>query len=65
MVKNEFLIGDTVKVNKKYSRKKYIITAISENKEYAWIEAEKDKKFNLIKVPIKKLKLVLRNQISI
>lgn len=41
MVKNEFLIGDTVKVNKKYSRKKYIITAISENKEYAWIEAKK------------------------
>nr|UVN08401.1 MAG: hypothetical protein [Bacteriophage sp.] len=65
MVKKEFLIGDTVKVNEKYSRKRYIITAISENKEYAWMEAEKGKKFNLIKVPIKKLKLVLRNQISI
>lgn len=64
MVKNEFLIGDTVKVNKKYSRKKYIITAISDNKEFAWIEAPKDKKFRLIKVATSKLKLVNRSQLK-
>lgn len=65
MVKKEFLIGDIVKFNKKYSRKRYIINALSENKEVAWIEEEKETNLNLIKVSISKLKLITRSQIMI
>lgn len=65
MVKKEFLIGDIVKFNKKYSRKRYIINSLSENKEVAWIEEEKETNLNLIKVSISKLKLITRSQIMI
>lgn len=64
MAKEEFLVGDIVKINKKYSRKKYIVIALADNKEFAWIEAPKDKKFRLIKVATSKLKLVNRSQLK-
>ncbi len=64
MAKEEFLVGDIVKINKKYSRNKYIVTALADNKEFAWIEAPKDKKFRLIKVATSKLKLVNRSQLK-
>lgn len=64
MAKEEFLVGDIVKINKKYSRNKYIVTALADNKEFAWIEAQKDKKFRLIKVATSKLKLVNRSQLK-
>ena len=64
MAKEEFLVGNIVKINKKYSRKKYIVIALADNKEFAWIEAPKDKKFRLIKVATAKLKLVNRSQLK-
>lgn len=64
MAKDEFLVGDIVKIKKKYSRKKYIVTALADNKEFAWLEAPNDKKFRLVKVATSKLKLVNRSQLK-
>lgn len=67
MAKEEFLVGDIVKINKSIlgrNTKKYIVIALADNKEFAWIEAPKDKKFRLIKVATSKLKLVNRSQLK-
>lgn len=65
MVKDKFLIGDIVKIKKKYSRKQYIIIALSDDRKVAWIEGTKDKSFSLIKVETSKLNLVTRSQLMI
>ena len=63
-MENNFLIGDVVKVKEKNSRKIYIITSISEDGKFAYITL-KNKKYNLIKIEISKLKLISRNQVVI
>lgn len=65
MDKEKFLVGDIVKIKKRYSRKKYTIVALSNDKKVSWIEDTNDKKFKLIKVEVSNLKLITRSQLTI
>lgn len=65
MDKEKFLVGDIVKIKKRYSRKQYTIVALSNDKKVSWIEDTNDKKFKLIKVEVSNLKLITRSQLTI
>lgn len=65
MDSRKFIVGDLVKLNKKYSRKKYIVFTIADDSNYIWITTEKKykNKREILKVKRKDLILISRNQI--
>lgn len=64
MVNEKFIIGDIVKLKKKYSRRKYTVVSISEDGKYIWITPEKKqkKKQEIRKFKKDSLTLISRNQ---
>ncbi|XZM47522.1 hypothetical protein ACSXAC_15380 (plasmid) [Clostridium perfringens] len=65
MDSSKFIVGDIVKLNKKYSRKRYIVFSIADDSNYIWITTEKEYKHKreILKVKRKELVLISRNQI--